>query len=97
MADVTVSEGIGLLKVLRERHQELVGLRNQNSYKESRYLGADANKVIEKNPVYDVKALDKTINQVALAVRQLDTAIKASNAITKLSFTWDDSLLGKIE
>ena len=97
MAKITISEGIGLLKTLKERHDELVGLRNENSYREKRYLGANADKTTERTPVYNVKKLDKLINQVAMELRKLDAAIKAANASMKLEYEWDEAKLGTVE
>ena len=97
MAKVTISEGIGLLKTLRERHRELIDLRNENSAKEKRFLGMAADKTIERTPTYDVKKLDVLVNSVALEIRRLDMAIKAANTSTQIGYDWDDSKLGTIE
>ena len=95
---ITISEGIGNLKMLRERHSELLALRNQNANKETRFLGANADKQIEREPMYDVKMLDRLVTKVATEVRKLDTAIKAMNASTTIAaYEWDDSVLGQIE
>lgn len=96
MAKVTISEGIGILKTLRERHGELVGLRNENSNKQTRYFGANAEKDKVTEPVYDVKALDRLISSVAGEIRKLDTAIKAANAVTMVGYEWDDSKMGEV-
>jgi len=96
--EITVSEGLGFLKTLKQRHEELKAMRDENSNREKRYYGANADKTTEKIPVYDVRKLDKTVNTLALTLRKLDSAIKAHNATTKLAgFDWDDSVLGVIE
>ena len=79
--NITISEGIGYLKMLRERHTELLALRNQNAVKETRFYGANADKNKEIEPVYDVRALDRLVTQVAREIRKLDMAIKAANAL----------------
>jgi hypothetical protein len=95
---ITVSEAIGLLKTLQQRHAELKALRDENGHRERRLFGVGGDKEIVKEPVYNVKKLDQTTNQVALQIRKLDNAIKQSNATTQLlNFDWDDSLLGVIE
>ncbi len=98
MAVVTVSEALGLLKALNERHSELVALRNENAHRERRFMGMGGDKVLEKVPVYNVKALDKTVNRLALEVRRLDASIKRHNAVTTLeNYEWSDEILGLIE
>ena len=95
--EITISEGIGYLKMLRERHQELLHLRNENARKETRFYGANADKNKEFEPVYDVKKLDGLVTQVAREIRKLDMAIKAANASIKLSYDWQDDVLGVVE
>lgn len=98
MAQITVSEGLGLLKTLKQRHEELKNLRDENANREKRYYGASADKMTERLPVYNVKALDKTVSRLALEIRKLDTAVKAHNATTGLpNYDWDESILGVIE
>jgi hypothetical protein len=93
-----VSEAIGILKALKERHTELVSLRNENSTRERRFMGMGGDKITEKTPVYSVTALDKTVNRVASEIRRIDQAIKASNATTTLAnYDWDEEVLGVIE
>lgn len=95
---ITVSEGIGLLKTLNQRHAELKALRDENAYRERRMFGVGGDKEVIKEPVYNVKKLDQTTNQIALQIRKLDNAIKQSNATTQLyNFDWDDAVLGVIE
>ena len=98
MANITISEALGWQKTLKERHNELVGLRNENAHNERRYLGANADKVIEKTPVYDVKKLDVLIGNVAKEMRLLDAALKKTNAtVNVVGYSQDDAVLGVIE
>lgn len=95
---ITVSEGIGLLKTLNQRHAELKALRDENAHRERRFFGVGGDKETVKEPVYDVKKLDQTCNQVALQIRKLDNAIKQSNATMTLhGFDWNDAVLGVVE
>ena len=95
--NITISEGIGYLKMLRERHAELLALRNQNAVKETRFYGANADKNKEIEPVYDVKALDLLVTSVSREIRILDMAIKRANAATVLEgYDWRDEVLGGI-
>ncbi len=95
---ITVSEALTWQKVLKTRHNELVGLRNENANRERTYYGQNANKETVKEPLYDVKALDRTITIIARELRILDEAIKRSNAKTKLAgYERDDAVLGEIQ
>lgn len=97
MAKLTISEALGWAKTLKERHNELVQLRNENSHSERRYLGANADKQIDKTPVYDVKKLDALITQVAKEIRKVDMAIKKANATLSVpEYEQDDAVLGEV-
>ena len=92
---MTIDEALRWMQTLKTRHGELVQLRNTNSKDQSRYFG-DREVVVEK-PVYDVRALDKLINNVAKEIRKLDEAIKRTNAATQvLEYTKDETALGEI-
>ena len=98
MAKVTISEALGWQKTLKERHAELIGLRNENSHDERRFYGANADKVMEKKPVYDAKKLDALIGNIAREMRLLDVALKNTNATVNVrGYEQDDSILGVIE
>jgi len=96
MEEITLSQGLAWMKTLRERHNELVMLRDRNSAERTRRWGETKEDVVEK-PVYDVKNLDKMINQVALELRKLDDAIKVTNAGTIINnYKRDDEVLGEL-
>jgi hypothetical protein len=98
MAAVNVSEAIGLLKSLKERHAELKALRDENSNRVTRFMGIGGDKSIQKDPVYSVTKLDRTVNRLAQEIRKLDQAIKTSNATTMLgSYDWKEEIMGLIE
>lgn len=93
---MTLSQSLGWMKTLKERHQELVGLRNANSHREERLFGDK--QTVKREPVYDVKKLDKLVNRVAMEIRKLDEAIKETNGKTELlGFKKDDAILGQVE
>jgi hypothetical protein len=94
---VTISEGIGYLKTLNDRHGELIALRNQNAVRETRFYGANADKIKEVEPVYNVKKLDALVTRVACEIRKLDMAIKSANASFRVEYEWDDNVLGQVE
>ena len=97
MAELTINEALGWMTTLKERHAELVNLRNQNSRDEIRYLGANADKQIERKALYDPKALDKVITTIAREIRVLDMAIKRTNATTKVAgYNQDEAVLGEL-
>jgi hypothetical protein len=74
MAQITINEGLAWLKTLKKRHEELLALRNDNAHRERRFYGASADKEIVKEPVYDVKVLDKLVTRVAREIRLLEQA-----------------------
>jgi hypothetical protein len=65
MAEITINEGLAWLKTLKKRHKELVALRNDNAHRERRFLGSAADRELVKEPVYDVKVLDRMVTRVA--------------------------------
>ena len=92
---MTIDEALRWISTLKTRHTELVSLRNHNSKDQSRYFG-DREVVIDK-PVYDIKGLDKLVNNVAKEIRKLDEAIKKTNAQTQvLDYTKDENALGEL-
>lgn len=95
--NLTISEGIQNLKLLRERHAELLALRNQNAVRETRFYGANADKNKEIEPVYSVKRLDQLVTKVATEARKLDASIKRANATVVIDYVWDDAVLGEID
>ena len=60
-------------------------------------LLSDPDKEIVKEPVYDVKALDKSVTRVAREIRLLEQALKATNAKTVVeAYDQDDAALGEL-
>ena len=97
MAQITLNEGLAWLKTLKKRHEELITLRDGNAHRERRFYGASADKEIVKEPVYDVKALDKSVTRVAREIRLLEQALKATNAKTVVdAYDEDDAALGEL-
>ena len=97
MAQITINEGLAWLKTLKKRHEELLALRNDNAHRERRFYGAAADKEIVREPVYDVKVLDRIVTRLAREIRLLDQALKATNAITMIgAYDQDDSVLGEL-
>ena len=97
MAQITINEGLAWLKTLKKRHEELISVRNDNAHRERRFYGAAADREIVKEPVYDVKALDKSVTRVAREIRLLEQALKATNARTAVDgYDQDDAVLGEL-
>lgn len=93
---MTISQGLSWMKALKERHQELVGLRNANSHREERLFGDK--QTVKREPVYDVKKLDALVNRVAMEIRRLDEAIKETNGKVEVAgFRKDETVLGQVE
>lgn len=97
MPQITINEGLAWLKTLKKRHEELLALRNDNAHRERRFYGASPDKEIVKEPVYDVKILDRAVTRVAREVRLLEQALKATNAKTMIDgYEQDDAVLGEL-
>lgn len=93
---VTLNEGLALLKTLRERRAELVSLRDANSVRTRRYIGANAEKDTVTEVLYDVKKIDTVVAKIAKTERDLSSAIKATNAVVVVKeFTQPDDVLGE--
>jgi len=97
MAPITINEGLAWLKTLKKRHEELLALRNDNAHRERRFYGASGDKEIVKEPVYDVKVLDRLVTRVAREIRLLEQALKTTNAKTTVeAYDQDDAALGEL-
>lgn len=97
MAQITINEGLAWLKTLKKRHEELLALRNDNAHRERRFYGASADRELVKEPVYDVKGLDRLVTRVAREIRLLEQALKATNARTMVeAYDQDDGVLGEL-
>lgn len=77
---MTVNELLSLMKIVRERLNELKGLRNQVSVKD-KWMREDS-KVTE--PQYDVKLVDKKIVGLQNFLFLADSKIKTINARTEV-------------
>ena len=97
MAQITINEGLAWLKTLKKRHEELISVRNDNAHRERRFFGTGADREIVKEPVYDVKVLDRSVTRVAREIRLLEQALKATNARTPVDgYDQDDAVLGEL-
>jgi hypothetical protein len=97
MAQITLNEGLAWMKTLKKRHEELVNLRDGNTHRERRFLGSTADREIVKEPIYDVRALDRTVTRLAREIRLLEQALKATNAKTVVEgYEQDDAVLGEL-
>lgn len=95
--NITINEALTWLKTLRERHTELVSLRNENSATVRRFLGAHADKETVREATYSVKDLDKMVTRVAREVQKLEQAIKVTNATTTVTgYDKDEAVLGEL-
>lgn len=97
MAQITINEALAWMKTLKQRHAELVDLRNDNARRERRFYGSAGDKELVREPVYDVKTLDRLVTGVAREMRLLDQALKATNAKTLVDgYNQDDAVLGEL-
>lgn len=97
MAQITINEGLAWMKTLKARHAELVDLRNDNARRERRFYGTAGDKELVREPVYDIKTLDRLVTGVAREMRLLDQALKATNARTLVDgYDQRDDVLGEV-
>jgi hypothetical protein len=93
---ITLSQGLSWMKTLKDRHNELISLRNENSTEKVQRWGETKEDIVRK-PVYDVKELDKLISRLALEIGRLDDAIKTTNSTVKIKgYIKDESILGSV-
>lgn len=69
MAEMTINEGLAWLNTLEKRHEELLALRNDNAHRERRSWGSSADREIVKEPVCDIKPLERLVTGVAGEIR----------------------------
>jgi hypothetical protein len=94
---ITITEALTWLKTRRERHTELVGLRNENSATITRRYGVGGDKETTREPTYSVKDLDRLVTQLAREIQKLEQGIKNTNALTQvIGYERDDAVLGEI-
>ena len=91
--EITINEARVKMKMLKVRLGELSHLRSGCSTRE---IWREPNKIIE--PVYDMKILDKKCTEIENALLEMETAIKQSNAMVKISVEADiKSLLAPLQ
>ena len=94
---MTINEALSWMRTLKERHAELVSLRNENSANVTSRYGIGGDKEHTRTPLYNVKALDQMVTRVAREIRRLDMQIKATNAVTHvLGYESYDEVLGDL-
>jgi hypothetical protein len=75
-----INEGLAAIKMLSNRIGELQRLRSENASQTS-FSNYSSKEVMEKRePMYNVKKLDKLISRLSRDMRLLDSAIKTTNS-----------------
>ena len=95
----SINEWMITRKILEERKKDLKRLRELSAV-DSRVIDSYGDKVKESinTAQYDVKVLDRRIVEMQNADLAIESAIKQSNATTKLELVIDvDSLLSPVE
>ena len=82
--EMTINEAMVKLKVLKGRLGELSHLRSESATRET---WREPNKIIE--PIYDMRDLDRRCTEIEMAIMDIDTAIKQSNALTRIKIDAD--------
>lgn len=86
---ITINKALVLGKVIRERINDLKGLRTQVATRKS-WLGTpERNEVIE--PTYDIKEMDKSILKLQKMAFELESLVKEKNNIISISFNYEDA------
>ena len=97
MAQITINEGLAWPENAEEAARGAACASKRYVHRERRFYGASADREIVKEPVYDVKALDRLVGRVAREIRLLDQALKATNAKTIVeAYDQDDAVLGEL-
>lgn len=92
---MNISEALGWMKTLKARHAELVNLRNSNAATTHQRYGDNTTTTV---PTYNALLLDRRVTLLAREMRQLDEAIKRTNAATEVAnFTRNENVLGELE
>lgn len=95
---MTINEALSHQKTLNNRLRDLISLRNENSAGTTRYLGAHADREIQREPRYDVIKLDTRVTRLQSEIERLDRAIKNTNAVTQvIDYIADVEVLAPIE
>lgn len=90
--EITVNEAMVQLKMLKTRYVELRHMRDESLVKEERsYFGMkdQSDSKITKEPKYDAVKLDENIVELELAMHEIDSKIKASNATVRIDVNRD--------
>ena len=98
---MTINEGLEMLALLKTRIAELNSLRKENTVRDTYYSGSDRSVLEVKEPMYDIKKVDKLISKLAKEQRLLQSAIKKTNAVAEIkgfeSKKLEDFDLGELE
>jgi len=94
---MTVNELLVLMKMVRERLNQLKSLASQVSTKEyTVWAQPDREKTVE--PQYDLKLVDRKVVELETWLYRADSAVKQSNATTQVTLDVDvDKLLAPLD
>lgn len=81
---MSINQVLSLTKIVRERLNELRSLRQSLATKERHFFGEEEKKRTEIEPQFDVRTVDKKVIELENFLFLADSAVKTSNAITKL-------------
>ena len=90
---ITVNEGMVQLKMLKTRYVELRHMRDESLVREeTRYMSSMRDQDTKEHikiPQYDAVKLDEQIVEIELHMHEIDSKIKASNAVTQIEVARD--------
>jgi len=86
---ITINKALVLGKVIRERVNDLKGLRTQVATKKTFFGQPERGEITE--PTYDIKELDKKILKLQQIAYELETAVKEQNNIVWINFPYNEA------
>jgi hypothetical protein len=93
---MTVNQLLVLMKAVRERLNQLKSLASSVATKETMIYGSDRERTTE--PQYSIKEVDKSVVKLEMWLFKADSAIKQSNAVTKVNLDVNvDELLNPLQ
>jgi len=97
---MTVNEAMVLQKAVRERLNELKGLRDKCAIEKTTHYpwSGEKEKREDVTVKYDIRVVDKKVVELEMFLFKVDAKIKQANAVTKIDIVADvDKLLSPLE
>lgn len=79
---ITINSALVMRATLQERAKDLKDLLQETAVEKRRSYGGDDKEIL--TPKYDVRSVDAILTMIKLAVFEIDSATKQSNAVTMI-------------